>query len=236
MNTKMNVLALALLGLAGYAGSAVAGCPSSPVPPWTAVNALGGTAVIASPGYASTACRLDSALAGDNTSFATVEDDTPTAEPRYRAQFIIDTDNVATMSNVTGVFLFSATSAAGGNPPVSLSIVGDGAGHTFLSYAVDNGGSTLVDSVQLNAGPNYVEFDFDNGSEAGSPGPHFDLWVNNNVEASPTKHATIASTAVVDTAFVGLAGATADYFPTFNNATVGFDQFDSRRQNFIGGF
>jgi hypothetical protein len=236
MNTKMNVLALALLGLAGYAGSAVAGCPGSPSPPWTAVNAIGGTAVIASPGYATTPCRLDSALNGDNTSFATVEDDTPTAEPRYRAQFIINTDNVAAMSNVTGVFVFSATSAAGGNPPVSLSIVGDGAGHTFLSYAVANTPSVLVDSVPLAAGPNYVEFDYDNGTDAGSPGPHFSLWVNNNDATTPTKTATINSTAAVDTAFLGLAGATSDYFPTFSNATVGFDQFDSRRQNFIGGF
>src|SRR5689334_5249137 len=50
MNAKMKVLALALLGLAGYAGSAVAGCPSSPVPPWSAAPALFGTVAIVAGG------------------------------------------------------------------------------------------------------------------------------------------------------------------------------------------
>jgi hypothetical protein len=234
MNTKMKVLALALLGLVGYAGSAAAGCPASPVPPWSAVDALGGSATIVAGGYAGTACRLDSALTGDNTSFATVEDDTPAAEPRYRAAFIINTDNVAAMSNVTGVFVFSATSGAGGTPPVSLSIVGDGANHVFLSYAVANSPSTLVGSSQLAAGPNNVEFDYDNGTAAGSPGPHFSIWINNNVSGTPTFTSPISSTGVVDSAFLGLAGATSDYFTGFNGTTVGFDQFDSRRSTFIG--
>ncbi|MFO1506410.1 MAG: hypothetical protein U1F23_04925 [Lysobacterales bacterium] len=77
MTAKTKVLSLALLGLAGFgfAGSALAGCPASPVPPWTAVNALGGTAVIAAGGYAGTPCRMDSTLTGDASSQAVVEDD-----------------------------------------------------------------------------------------------------------------------------------------------------------------
>jgi hypothetical protein len=234
MNAKMNLLALALLGLAGYAGSAVAGCPASPVPPWTAAPALGGTVAIVTGGLDGSACRMESGLTGDLTSFATVEDDTPTAEPRYRAAFMINTDAVSTMSIVTGVFVFTATSAAGGNPPVSLSIVGDGAGHVFLSYNVVNGTGALVGSQQLAAGANHVEFDYDNGSAAGSPGPHFSLWVNNNDGNNPTFNSAITATAVVDSAFLGLAGATADYSGSFNGTPVQFDAFDSRRSSFIG--
>jgi hypothetical protein len=234
MNTKMKVLALALLGLAGYAGSAVAGCPGSPVPPWTAVDVLGGTAVIASPGYATTPCRLDSALTGDAASFATVEDDTPTAEPRYRASFIINADNVGAMSATTASFVFTASSASG-RAPVALSIVGNGAGSAFLTYFVQNGAGVLSATKPLIAGENHVEFDYDNGTSAGSPGPHFTLWINSNVEGSPTvPPTTIASTGVVDTAFLGLAGATGDWTTLFNGTTVGFDQFDSRRSTFIG--
>jgi hypothetical protein len=233
MNTKMKVLALALLGLAGYAGSAVAGCPSSPVPPWSAVDALGGTATIVAGGFAGTPCRLDSALTGDATSFATVEDDTPAAEPRYRAQFIIKPDNLANMGLVTAVYIFTTSASAGGTA-VALSIVGDGAGGWLVSYNVPDttaAGGADVGSFPLTAGENHVEFDLQNGS-----GGHFSIWVNNNVEGSPnfTTSTFDNGASVVDTAFLGLAGATPDYFASFNGTTVGFDQFDSRRQTFIG--
>jgi hypothetical protein len=147
---------------------------------------------------------------------------------------MINTDNVNTMSVITGVFVFTATSAAGGNPPVSLSIVGDGAGHALLSYNVVNGSGALVGSAPLAAGANHVEFDYDNGSAAGSPGPHFSLWVNNNDGNNPTFNSAITATAVVDSAFLGLAGATADYSGSFNGTPVQFDAFDSRRSSFIG--
>jgi hypothetical protein len=233
MNAKMKVLALALLGLAGYAGSAVAGCPSSPVPPWTAAPALGGTVAIVAGGLDGSACRMESALTGDSASFATVEDDTPTAEPRYRASFMINGNAVSSASLVTASFVFSATSASG-RAPVALSIVGDGAGGLALSYFVQNGAGTLSGSKPLAPGANHVEFDYDNGTSAGSPGPHFSLWINSNTEGTPTFTSAITSTGVVDTAFLGLAGATQDWTGTFNGTAVQFDTFDSRRSSFIG--
>jgi len=233
MNAKMKVLALALLGLAGYAGSAVAGCPSSPVPPWTAAPALGGTVAIVAGGLDGSACSMTSALTGDAASFATVEDDTPTAEPRYRASFIINGDNVSSASAVTASFIFTGSSASG-RAPVALSIVGTGTGGLGVSWFVQNGAGTLSGTRPLAAGANHVEFDYDNGSSAGSPGPHFSIWINSNTEASPTFTSAITSTGVVDTAFLGLAGATQDWTGTFNGTTVGFDTFDSRRSSFIG--
>jgi hypothetical protein len=239
MNAKMKVLALALLGLAGYAGSAAAGCPSSPVPPWSAVDALGGTATIVSPGYAGTACHLASALTGDATAFATVEDDTPSAEPRYRAQFIINPATLVNLGVVAAVDIFTVSSAAGGATPIALSIVGDGTGGVLVSYNVADSvaaGGADVGSFALTAGENHVEFDLDNGSVDATP--HFSIWVNNSVEASPNFTTTTFNNggAVVDTAFLGLAGATPAYLSAFNGTAVGFDQFDSRRTTFIGGF
>ena len=225
MNAKMKVLALALVGLAGYAGSAVAGCPSSPVPPWTAVAALGGTATIVAPGYAGTACHLASTLTGDASSFATVEDDSPTAEPRYRAQFIINADGV-NLGLVDAAFIFSGNSNNG--PQVQLAVVGDGSGGHLVSYFVPDttaAGGSDVGSFPLTAGENHVEFDLDNSG-------HFNLWVNNNVEATPTFATTTFDNggATIETAFLGLAGPT----PGFSTSAVGFDQFDSRRTTFIG--
>jgi len=241
MNTKMKVLSLALVGMGGFAfaGVAAAACPAGPDiahgGAWTADNQLGGTAVIATPGYAGTACRLDSTLTGDASSFATVEDDSPSAEPRYRAQFIIDADNLTSLGLVDASYIFTAQSSTG-TVPVSLSIVGDGSGGHLVSYFVpDSTSSSGSDSgsFALVAGPNYVEFDVDNGADGT---PHFSIWVNNNVEASPNFTTTTFNngSAVVDTAFLGLAGPTPGYVGSSDALAVGFDQFDSRRTTFIG--
>jgi hypothetical protein len=240
MNTKMKVLALALLGLAGYAGSAVAGgCPGSPVPPWTAVDALGGTATIAAGGYAGTACRLDSTLTGDASSFATVEDDTPSSEPRYRGGFIINVDNLVNLGAVAASDVLTISSDVDGSTAVELSIIGDGAGGRYLSYSVIDSaaGGFDVGTLPLTAGENRVQFDVDNGSVSGTP--HFSIWVNNTNEASPDFTTTTFNNGgiVVDTAYLGLAGATPAFLAAppngFRGVAVGFDQFDSRRSTFI---
>ncbi|HEY0178762.1 MAG TPA: hypothetical protein VGC30_03900 [Dokdonella sp.] len=231
MNTKMKVLSLALVGLCGYAGSALAGttCPTSPSPPWTAVNALGGTAQIVAGGYAGTACRLDSTLTGDATSFATVEDDSPSAEPRYRVHFIINADSIGTLGAVDAAYIFSATSTAG--PQIQLSIVGDGAGGKLVSFIVPNAnaaGGSDVGTYALAAGENHIEFDLDNSG-------HFSFWLNNNDPNNATFTDPNFSNggATIETAFLGLAGPTTGFVAAAGGA-VGFDQFDSRRTTFIG--
>jgi len=233
MNTKMKVLALAVVGMFGFAGSAFAVCPAGPDTAhggaWTAVNALGGTAVIATPGYAGTECRLDSALTGDASSFATVEDDSPSGESRYRAQFIINADAL-TLGAIDAAYIFSAQSGSGAQ--VQLSIVGDGAGGKLVSYFVPDtaaSGGSDIGSFPLTAGENHVEFDLDNSG-------HFSIWVNNNVEASPNFTTTTLNNggATIETAFLGLAGATPSFVSANNGVAAGFDQFDSRRQTFIG--
>lgn len=230
MNTKMKVLSLALVGAFGYVGAASAACPSSPVPPWAAVNTLGGTATIASPGYAGTECRLDSALTGNLASFATVQDDSPNAEPRYRAHFIVNADNLANMGFADGVYIFTAQSNTGAQ--VQLSIVGDGAGGRLVSYFVPNAsaaGGSDVGSIPLAAGENHIEFDLDNSG-------HFSFWVNNDNEAAPDFTTTTFDNggATIETAFLGLAGPTPGYMSRFTGTAIGLDQFDSRRTSFIG--
>ena len=230
MNTKMKVLSLALIGAFGYAGVASAACPSSASPPWTAEGALGGTLAIASPGYDGTECRLDSALTGGLASFATVQDDSPNGEARYRAQFIVNADSLASMGFTDAAYLFTANSGAG--PQVSLSIVGDGAGGRLVSFTVPNAsaaGGSDVGSVAMASGENYIEFDLDSSG-------HFSLWVNNNNESAPdfTNSSFDNGGATIETAFLGLAGPTPGYMSKYSGTAVGFDQFDSRRQSFIG--
>ncbi len=238
MTAKTKVLSLALLGLAGFgfAGSALAGCPASPVPPWTAVFQLGGTATITAGGYAGTPCRLDVAITGDISSQAVVEDDSPAAEPRYRVQFIIDADNLTNLGLVDSIGVFNAQQAGALTSPIVLGVVGDGSGGSGITYIVQNpADSSGVTSgfLPLSAGTNYVEFDYDTGAVSGTP--HFSMWVNNNVEASPdVSVTTFSNTQTIDTAFLGLSNAAPGFVANQNGHTVGLDQFDSRRQTFIG--
>jgi hypothetical protein len=240
MNAKMKVLSLALVGLCGYAGSALAVCPAGPAiaqgGAWTAAPVFQGTATIVTPGYATTACRLASTinLGASSVAFATVEDDSPTNEPRYRAQFIIDLDAQTAPTITKSSTAFSATSTANG-PGITLGVFGSSSAW-FLSYIVPDANQlsgVTSGSVALAAGENHVEFDLQIGA-AGS----ITLWVNNNVAGSPTVPPIAinnSSVAGIDTAFLGLAGPSLGFIGSYAGPPgVGFDQFDSRRATFIG--
>lgn len=236
MNAKMKVLALALLGLAGYAGSAAASCPASPVPPWTAAPVFQGSVAINPGGLDGSACRLDAQIAAgaSGAAFATVEDDSPTAEPRYRAQFMVDLDNLTNQGLLQGVQIFSAQSAATGTT-IWFTVFGDGAGNRTLGYFVTDANQPagfFSNATPLAAGANRVEFDL----QVGATGS-LTLWINNTTEGSPTVNPITINDngSTIDTAFVGLAAPSPQYVTGFAGTTVQFDRFDSRRQTFIGG-
>jgi hypothetical protein len=237
MNTKMKLLSLALVGLCGFAGSAMAACPAGPAiangGAWSAAPTFQGALAIATPGLAGTECRLDSTInaGAGGAAFAYVEDDSPTTENRYRASFIIDADSLASQSLLQTANVFSAVSQANG-VAVYFSIFGSGS-NRVLGYFVKDTSQTsglYVGSAPLATGENHVEFDL----QIGSPGS-FTLWVNSNTEASPTipQHA-ITNTGTIDTAFLGLSAPSPQFVTSFAGTAVQFDQFDSRRQTFIG--
>lgn len=230
MNTKMKVLSL-VLGTA-FAGSAAAVCPTSPVPPWTAAPVLQGTVVIADGGLAGTECRMDSTInvGSSPAAFATVQDDSPAAEPRYRAQFIINVDALAAPTPATSATIFSGRSDVTGNG-ISLGIFGL-ANQWYVSYLVTDGSSFASQSAPLNAGENHVEFDL----QIGSPGS-VTLWVESSNEGSPTIPAASVDNGAdvgIDGSFLGLAGPSGQFVDSYGGTAVQFDQFDSRRTTFIG--
>jgi hypothetical protein len=238
MNAKMKVLALALLGLAGYAGSAVAACPSSPVPPWNADSSpFQGTFAVVAGGLESgtpSECRLDSSINAGASGFASaqVHDDTPAAEPRYRAGFIINVDGLANPTITTTSSVFTASSSGSGLG-VNLYVFSVGSGW-LLSYSVadaSNPSGFFSGSAPLVAGSNTIQFDLQVGA-SGS----FTLWVNQPDEANPTLPAhTVDNSAVVgiDDAYLGLAAPSDQFVSTYAGMAAGFDHFDSRRQTFI---
>lgn len=240
MNAKMKVLSLAMVGLLGFAGAASAACPSSPVPPWSSVSAFQGTANIVSGGYAGTDCRMESKInSGASTAASGAVNWTgTTAEARYRAHFIVNVDALTGQTITQGVNIFTANSTTGGDG-VRFSVFGSGSTHQ-LGYFVRyddpaTGRRYKTGAVPLVAGENHVEFDLQaaTGSTTGS----FSLWVNSNVEANVTKTETGLTNAAlggIDTTYVGLAAPSKQFITAYPGIGVGFDQFDSRRQTFIG--
>lgn len=242
MNAKMKVLSLALVGVFGYAGAAMADCPAGPAVAdggaWTAKTQTNGTVAIASPGFDGTECLMTASLSAGASAFgaATVRDDSPNNEPRYRAQFTVNADTIASLSAFEATQVFSAQSAAANANSsflVRLSVSG-GANKVLNIVAANEGASGNVSSTTLPlvAGNNRIEIDLTVGG-TGS----LKVWLNNGVEGSP--NASIASLnnanwVGVDRANLGVSAANNLYRANHAGQAFSFDQFDSRRSTFIG--
>lgn len=249
MNANMKKLALAVVGLVGFAaaGSAMAQCPASLTPPWSATNIGGGTSAASSVtgGYSSTACRLQSSLGNSGAARAQVRDDTPASETRYRAQFIFDATSLSGAGGTSQADIFLANAPAAFNGLlrlVQIKYAGSGAGTKRISFtaACNNGTTnTCVGQVDLptQAGPNRIEIDLTVGA-SGS----LRYWVTPlataTTDGAPTGTVTLtggnAGWVGVDQAYLGLASPSALYRTNNTGANGFFDQFDSRRQTFIG--
>jgi len=245
MNAKMKLLSIAMVGLCGYAGSALA-CPAGPDTAhggaWNAVSAVGGTAVIAAGGLETTPslCRLDTAITANlGSASAFVRDDTPNAEPRYRAQFKINSDLITTQTSSQPVRIFAAitsTPANGVPEVVKLTTFGNAAGTSRvlgIATACASAATHICSSsVPLTvSGTNTVEIDWVKGA-AGT----LKVWVNNGTEATPSATVNVDNSAWggVDSAALGLTGASPAFRTAQLNHVAKFDRFDSRRQTFIG--
>jgi hypothetical protein len=244
MNAKMKVLALALLGLAGYAGSAVAGCPSSPVPPWASTTSLsGGSIAIVAGGLDGSTCRADASIAASLASVATVTDTTPANETRYRFQFLIDPSNLGTFNSTDFAAIFRANSAATANGTQNLLnvtlVAGPGGSKRVRFNAACAAGQNFrcaqSDTNDLPATPSRVEADLTIGATA-----TLRWWINAPQGTSePPVSGTLnigdnTAWVGVDTAIMGLSGPSVPFKDTHAGQAVGFDTFDSRRQTYIG--
>jgi hypothetical protein len=242
MNAKMKVLSLALIGLCGYAGSALAACPAGPAitdgGAWSGKTQTNGTVAIATPGFDSTECKMTATLAAGASAFgaATVRDDTPNNEPRYRVQLSVNADAITSLGAFEATQLFAATSAAAHvGTPIMLRLAVSGGANKVLTIAAANegaSGNVSTTTVPLVAGNNRIEVDL-TVSASGSA----KVWLNNGTEGSP--NATLsnlnnAGWVGVDRATMGVSGANNLYRANHATQLMSFDQFDSRRSTFIG--
>ena len=257
MNTKMKLLSLAVVGLFGFAGSAMAACPAGPDTAsggaWSAKSVGGGTSAlsIVTPGYDSSECKLQVSLGNNGIAHAQVRDDTPANETHYRAQFIFDAGALsgANGTNQAPIALVNSAAAHGGTLSiVKISFAGTGGGSTttgkrvFLAAAdegVPGGFTTAALNLPNQTGANRIEIDL----VIGGAGTQMRYWVNDVAttglsDSTPTGSITLVGGNTgwvgVDTVFLGLTSPTINYRAVNTDVNAFFDQFDSRRNTFIG--
>ena len=275
---RMKALSLAVLGLAGFgiAGSAFAACPVANttkglVSPggggaWTSqFIANDATLDIHTPGLNGTNCSLAISLGTASNSRAAVQDNSPTAEQRYRARFYIDLNNLITSPNGFGasnrtavIFRINDATGPGAFTSDQLGIrIAGGATPTFRFLLSDsNSAGTGVTQVaqQFPASANNVyrvEFDLQigtgttnvvNGCTAMPAAGNgcFRYWVTDaaatTTDAAPTGSATINNSgwSGAETVFLGLQAGTPGIRASNAGIVIYEDEFDSRRQTFIG--
>lgn len=253
---KMKTLSLAVLGLAGFVGSAFAQtCPTDPAQPngpWSSKTvASDSTLTISTPGLNGTSCLMAvTTLTGalSNTK-AIVSDTSPVDEPRYRARFYFDVSALAglTLSNQQAKLFdtFSNASPGGastdevvirllGGTPLALRFaVADSTQPSFFK--------TITQALPASAnGHYYVEFDLVTGATAGSG--NFRYWVT--PEGTASSDGTPTGTFVPGDnsgwgpgptqSNLGIFSVSANYRAGVANQILGVDEFDSRRSTFIG--
>jgi len=252
MNTKMKVLSLALVGLCGFAGSAMAACPAGPTTAdggaWTSATQLpdasSTTLAIGSPGLDGSECRLNVALApNDTASAAFVRYNHAASEPSYRAHFIIDTSNLSSFADAaTSVVVFqapSSTVAEGFNRLLRVSIVAGPGGAKRVRFIAQRGGAVPLGQTfgtDLVNGINHIEVNLQVG--AGAAG-NLKYWVNAAGASEPAASGELANLnnaawGGVSAAQLGLTAPTAPYSNSHGGEVLGLDAFDSRRTTWIG--
>jgi hypothetical protein len=252
MNTKMKVLSLALVGLAGFAGSAMAACPAGPTTAdggaWTTKSVSpGSTLAIATPGLDSSECKLNAAVAGSLTGTAVVSYTHAAAEPSYRFQFLVDPSALSAPSLTENVTVFRAnagTSANGVGNAMQVLLVGASGGARRLRFvtacneAATNYRCAAPITTDLPAGVTRVEGKLTFGAAGAG---QLDVWVN--APAGTTEPATTTVTIAdldnaawggASQAVLGLVSPNTPFKNTHASQIVGFDRFDSRRQTYIG--
>jgi hypothetical protein len=251
MNTKMKVLSLALVGLCGFAGSAIAACPAGPTTAeggaWTSKSVLPpstSSLAITSPGLDTTECALSSSLGPSTTASAFVRYNHAASEPNYRFQFLVDTSALSDFSSTDNVVVFQApatNTANGFNRLLRVSIVAGPAGAKRVRFIAQCGTGTFscgqTYATDLIDGVNTIEGKLVVG--AGAAGS-LSYWVNAAPGTTePAASGTIANLdnaawGGVSAAALGLTAPSAAFKTNHPTQVVKFDRFDSRRQTYIG--
>jgi hypothetical protein len=231
---------------------------------WTSQTVTSAGFGSATPGLNSTSCALSVSINSGAASNAKgfVTDTSPQNESRYRARFYIKTSGLTNLTLSNRQFrAFSAAAttlpatAGAGAEMVIASVIGGTTGTPgtqgirFVVGDTSQAGSyRIVNAAFPSASGTYrVEFDLQQGSAVGAScasvtptGGCFRYWVSDAASAT-TDAAPTGTVAVTNSGWsgvkqvnLGLFGTSVNYRANVATQAVVMDEFDSRRQTFIG--
>ncbi|MEZ5471429.1 MAG: hypothetical protein R3E90_06590 [Marinicella sp.] len=251
------VLLITALGLASANAFAGGTCDNANLAAWSGTTNpdAGALAVSAASAMAGTACGLEVSILGTRDKNF-VQDTNPNGEQRYRARFYIDPNGIALpTSGANRQAKFHQAQCVAGTPPCQSNAIVQfklqnqpTEGYVLNGFVAGDSGT--VDQVRRfrvdipDSGATAVEYDVD--LSTGS----FKLWVNATSEADPVATNLLTGTGVDynDLVFTGIGGQ-AGWGGGVSRARLGFtnspanapdsqpfylDEFESRRQTFIG--
>ena len=237
---KLLVIGLALGSFQAFAGGG-GSCAQSNLTAWTSTNnALDKLQVTAGSAMAGTDCGLSVEVVNQNGGQASrhfVQDSSPDLETRYRAAVCIDPNSLPLPSSGPNRRVkFLQVQCAGGNcesgDVMQFKLQNDGTGYQLDLWVRDKNISTYRNRhfIDIADGPTRVEFDLNLAASS------LKVWVNPTAESdTPAVDLTgldIAAWPVVTRARLGSMDKS-------SNAGIGstyyLDEFESRRQTFIGG-
>ena len=165
----------------------------------------------------------------NDTNSLFVQDDTPNAEGRYRVRFYVDPNGYdpgeAQSHFRTRIFI----AFDGSGLRLITLVLKRQAGAYSLEALVRSNDGTRVDTgfIPIAAGPHCIEFDWQRATAPGARNGTLQLWID---EASVSTLSGIDNDlSPVDYARMGVLA-----LKTGATGTVFFDEFESRRQVYIG--
>jgi len=203
------------------------GFESGDVSRWSSSRNVGGRLAVTAAAALDAAFGLSANVTDTNALY--VQDDTPAAEPRYRARFLFDPNgfvpgpgNGNSMVNLFVAFQGTSTRA------ITIALRRRQGQYSVQAQAILDGGTQVSTAfVNITDAPHAVEFDWRRATAAGANNGSLQLWIDG---------AAVATIGGLDndTTGVDLARLGPQNLQSGASGTLFFDRLESRRTTFIG--
>lgn len=164
----------------------------------------------------------------NNTTAMYVRDDSPNAEPRYRARFYFDPNSIA-MASGDYMYILQGYAASSTNSVLRIEFKSNSGAYQVRARALDNSAVwqntpyvTITDALHV------LEVDWAAATSAGANDGHLTFWVDGVQQGSLTGLAN--DTYRMESVRLGVPYLSI----TSTVGTLFFDAFESRRQSYIG--
>jgi hypothetical protein len=168
---------------------------------------------------------MQAVIDDNNTIFVT--DDTPNAEPHYRARFYFDPNSILMVSGDTHAIFYGYSDTSIGVLRVQFRFYN---GAYQIRAALLNDATTWKNSswFMISDATHFVELDWQAATAVGANDGHLTLWIDGTQKASLTN--VDNDTRRIDSIRLGVVAA----IDTGTRGTYYFDAFESRRLTYIG--